>query len=84
MANSTTTGSALAGINDGLGNGVYPSGTFAINKPSLYYCVYDPNNYVTFHMGSDIAWASATGSFFIAQAAAGATTGSTWRALKVS
>jgi hypothetical protein len=81
MADSTTTGSIIAGINNGLGNGVYPSGTYAIKKPELYYCIYAPNNYVTHRGGSDIAWASSTGSFFISQGNPG---GSTWKALATS
>lgn len=79
MADKTTTGSILAGLNDGMSQGVYPSGTFAHFKPNLYYCIYDPNEYVTAVNGSDIAWASATGSFFIMTGTAG---GSTWKALK--
>jgi hypothetical protein len=79
MANSVTTGSIVVGLVNGLENGVYPSGTFSIDKPQLLYCMYDPNNYVTCVNGSDIAWAAATGSFFIANSNAG---GSSWRALK--
>ena len=81
MANSETTGSILAGLNDGLAHGVMPSGTFMANKPDITYCVYSPNNYVTHRGGSDIAWASSTGSFFISQGNPG---GSTWKALATS
>jgi hypothetical protein len=79
MADSTTTGSALAGLNDGMMGGCYPSGTFCGIIPKLYYCIYDPLNVVTHHNGSDIAWACATGSFFIAE---GNATGSEWHALR--
>ena len=81
MADTTTTGSILAGLNDGMGDGVYPSGTYAIMKPDIFYCIYSPNDYVTHRGGSDIAWASSTGSFFISQGNAG---GSTWKALKTT
>lgn len=79
MADSTTTGSIIYGLNDGMDNGIYASGTFCANKPDLFYCIYSPNNYVTHRGGSDIAWSCDTGSFYISQGNAG---GSTWKALK--
>jgi hypothetical protein len=82
MADSTTTGSALQGLNDGMSHGIGPSGTFCQLKPSITYCIYDPNNVVQHTGGSQIAWASATGSFFISQDVGAAVGGSTWKALK--
>lgn len=76
---STTTGSIVVGMTDGLSHGVYPSGTYAYLKPTMHYCIYDPNAVLTYVNGSDIAWASSTGSYFIATGTAG---GSTWKALK--
>jgi len=80
MVNSTTTGSILAGLNDGMHTTIVPSGTFMELIPSMVYCVYDPNNYVTHQGGSTaIAFAVSTGSYFMAKGNVG---GSTWIALK--
>ena len=81
MVDSTTTGSILGqGLVHGMQDGIIPSGTFMELKPTLTYCMYDPNNYLT-HLGGStgIAWACATGSFFMSLGDVG---GSTWIALK--
>ena len=81
MVDSTTTGSILGqGLVHGFHNGIVPSGTFMELRPTLTYCIDDPNNYLT-HLGGStgLAWACSTGSFFMSKGNEG---GSTWIALK--
>ena len=75
-------------LNNGLDNGVQPSGTYTDYKPELYFCENDPslfgNDLLIGLTGSDIAWASSTGSFFIQSGTSPQMNGSTWRALQTS
>jgi hypothetical protein len=80
MADTTTTGSIVIGMKDGMDNGVLPSGTYML-KPRVLYTLASPNNYVTCLTGSDIAYDIGAGVFYIGDITNGKG-GSEWTALK--
>jgi len=81
MADTTTTGSIVIGMNQGMDHGILPSGTYGMIKPRMIYTLASPNNYVTCVTGSDIAYDIGAGVFYISDITVGAG-GSAWTALK--
>jgi len=80
MADTSTTGSIVIGLVNGMDNGILPSGTYNQVKPQMFYVSYNPNNYVTNITGSDICYSIGDGKFFVSSGTVGAG-GSTWIAL---
>jgi hypothetical protein len=80
MADTSTTGSIVIGLVNGMDNGILPSGTYNQVKPQMFYVAYNPNNYVTSITGSDICYSIGDGKFFISSGT-NCIGGSNWIAL---